>query len=190
MNMRIKTLGTILAAVALVAVSGLMTDGFAGPGCGSKDAKATSASGCSPAKAAACAASGASCGAAKATQASTSACSKGKAMSQSAELKLPDGTRMTRVDVDGGIDMIFTSADLAAVETVLAAHMGMCGEPVSADGKRACGQTCTMTKTENSVVLSLRGEQAENCCSTWMQAASLTGEDAKGKDAKKVSKKS
>lgn len=196
MTFRMKTLGAVLAAAALVVASGLATDGFAGPGCGSKDAKASS-SGCPSMKAGTCpsaskgcASSGAACGTAKTTQASTGACSKGQAMTQSAELKLPEGTRMTRVDVDGGIDMIFTSADLAAVETTLAAHMSLCGEPVSADGKRACGQTCTMTRTENSVVLSLRGDKAENCCQTWMQAASLTGEPAKGKDAKKISKKS
>jgi len=184
------TLGAAGLVFALAFGAGAANAG--GACCGSKKAAAkatTTASSCPSAKAAGgCGAQAMGACASKAK--SAGACgSHGNAM-QTAQVALPEGTEVTRVNVDGGIDLVFTGKDLAGIESFLNANMESCLQK-SSDGKAAkaaCTETCAVTKNEKAVVLSIRGQNAENCCSNWMQTASLTDESGAEKPAKGTKK--
>jgi hypothetical protein len=155
--------------LALLLAAGLAAEGHAG---GSACAAKKGHAGCSSGAKATMAKSGCSPSQARATQ--------------TAEVSLPEGTRMARVDVEGGMDLVFTNADLTAVESFLNAHMEMCTSAAKAE-RQACRETCTVTRDdkEKRVVLSIRGQKAEECCATWMEQASLTddaGEGVAGKE--------
>lgn len=147
-----------------------------GSACGSKKAQAA----CPSAGKGCAAAAMGSCGAKAApTQAASGCCaSKNAAAMQAASVVLPKGTDVTRVDVEGGIDLVFAGKDLDGIEKFLNAHLAACVDP--AQGKKTCGQTCTMARGEKNIVLSIRGKEAESCCATWMQQASLIDEAKPG----------
>lgn len=133
---------------------------------GSCDMKATQASagaGCCASKGAATQASnGGSC----ATTQSTMAAS------------FPTDTKITRVVVPGGVDMIFTSSDLATIENTISATTNACN---AAGRPGDCGaRTCAVSRVGNSVVLSLRGENAEGCCAATMGAGMVQTSGAPG----------
>lgn len=120
------------------------------------DMKATQASagaGCCATKGAATQASnGGSC----ATMQSTMAAS------------FPADTKVTRVVVPGGVDMIFTGSDLATIENSITATTNACN---TAGRPGDCGaRTCSVSRVGNSVVLSLRGENPEGCSAATMGA--------------------
>ncbi len=179
-------------ALALAAAAGWVAMGHAGSdsGCGAKMV-AASGSGCPSAKAGACpsakaggcsAAAKSACGA-KGAQAASPGC--GTAMAGGmGDLVMPDGTKMTRMDVEGGIDLIFTGKDLAAIRARLDGHMATC---TGMKEKPCAAQTCTVANTENSVVLSVRGPNAEACCT--MMTASLSGDAVKAEPVKPAKKK-
>jgi len=191
-----KTLGAVGLALALALSAGFASQSDACGGDGKKASiKATSSKATTTASSDGCAATkhasmdkasaAGACGAkAKATQTASGCCpSKGKAM-QTAQATLPDGTQMTRVDVEGGIDLVFTSKDLAGVENFLNTNMQTCLEMSGKNGKAACGETCKVSRTEENVTLSIRGGNAETCAANWMQTAALTDEAEKADGAK------
>jgi hypothetical protein len=147
---------------------------------------------CSASAGACPASAGTSCSG-KGMQAATGCCAARRAaMTQTAEVRLPEGTQMTRVDVKDGIDLVFTGKDLAGIENFLNDHMAACTN-VSKDGKKtACSQTCAVQRSEENVVLSIRGSQAEACCATWVEQAALTtdpkSDGAKESEAKMTEK--
>jgi hypothetical protein len=179
-------------ALALAATAGWVAMGYAGSGggCGTK-AVAASGSGCPSAKAGGCpsakaggcpSAAKSACGA-KGAQAAGPGC--GTAMAGGmGDLVMPDGTKMTRMDVDNGIDLIFTGKDLAAIRARLEGHIAAC---TGMKEKPCAAQTCAVASTENSVVLSVRGPNAESCCT--MMTASLSGDAAKAEPVKPAKKK-
>ncbi len=88
-------------------------------------------------------------------------CCSGKKMKTMASV-LPRGTQMKKVDVAGGIDLVFWGKNLGAIQTALTNHISQCSGR-SATGT-CLGQTCTMTVADNSVVLSIRGDNPQACC--------------------------
>jgi hypothetical protein len=200
-------IGAFLALV-LAAAAGWVAMGYAGSnqGCagkavtasasGSPSAKAggcpsARAGGCPSAKAGGCPSAGkmgasaavGCCPGSKGAQAAVSGCGAGMG-GGAGVLGMPEGTKMTRMDVPDGIDLIFTGKDLAAIRTCLDGHLAAC----SGTKEKTCpGQTCTVASTENSVVLSVRGPNAESCVT--MMTASQGGEEAKSEPAKPAKKK-
>ncbi|MBK8232273.1 MAG: hypothetical protein IT349_09395 [Candidatus Eisenbacteria bacterium] len=180
------------------ACTGQATQASAGT-CGTKATQA-SAGGC-------CASKGAS-------QASMGACTSGASAgacgTMTAGAAFPAGTSVTRVDVPGGVDMIFAGNDLEGVYAILNGKAQQCQTECggkSAGGASDCGATCSVTRMGNSVVLSMRGENAGNCCIGSMSATALqasggactsgasgcgdkAGACTKGASAKKVAKQS
>jgi hypothetical protein len=188
-----RVLQSAFLALAMAAASGLVAQGHAGAGsCASDKAATAGASGCpSAAKAGGCpsAAKGCpgaavgGCPSAKASKAGPAGC--GSAMAgMPGGVVMPDGTKMTRMDVDGGIDLIFTGRDLGAIRASLDGHIAACS---TMKEKPCAGQACTVTTTENSVVLSVRGANAESCCT--MMTMSLSGGEPKAEPVKPVKKK-
>lgn len=74
----------------------------------------------------------------------------------------PEGTSVTRVQVPGGVDMVITSNNIDAVYTTLSQRVNDCKNGCA--GNADCGATCSVARSGNSVVLSVRGGNAENCC--------------------------
>jgi hypothetical protein len=200
-----------LFALALAATAGWVAMSHAGSdaGCSAKVAKVSGASGsgCPSAKAGACAtAKAGACASAKATGCPSSATSATGACGAKAacggkcahaggagcggamgggmgDLGLPEDTKMTRMDVENGVDLIFTGRDLAAIRTRLDGRVAAC----NGTKERACaGQTCTLASTDNSVVLSIRGPNAGSCCAMMTTA---TGEASTSEPAKPAKKK-
>lgn len=185
------TIGAFLA-LFLAATIGLVAPGFAGSENGSAVKGAPAAgSGCPSAKASGCpsAAKGCpgatvgGCAGAKGAQAAGIGC--GSAMAATTgDIVMPDGTKMTRMDVEDGIDLIFTGKDLAAIRTSLDGYIAACA---AAKEKPCAVPACTVATSENSVVLSARGPNAESCCT--MLTAALSGDAAKAAPAKPAKKK-
>jgi hypothetical protein len=184
-------MGTFLA-LTLAALAGWVAMGHAGSDCGSSGkAVAAASSGCPSAKAGGCpsakaggcpSAAKSACGA-KGAQAAGPRC--GSAMAGgTGNLVMPDGTKMTRMDVENGVDLIFTGKDLAAIRSRLDGHIAAC---TGMKEKPCAARTCTVASTENSVVLSVRGPDAESCCT--MMTASLTDNPATTEPAKPAKKK-
>lgn len=179
-------------ALALAATAGWVALSHAGSdsGCSTKAATAAG-SGCPSAKAGACpsakaggcpSAAKSACGA-QGTQAAGPSC--GTAMAGGmGDLAMPDGTKMTRMDVEDGIDLIFTGKDLAAIRTRLDGHIAAC---TGMKEKPCATQTCAVTSTENSVVLSVRGPNAASCFT--MMTAALSGDAGNAEPAKPAKKK-
>jgi hypothetical protein len=179
-------------ALALAAMAGWVAMGYAGSdsGGGAK-VMAASGSGCPSAKAGGCpsakaggcpSAAKSACGA-KGAQAGGPACGSAMAGGRG-DLVMPDGTKMTRMDVENGVDLIFTGKDLAAIRARLDGHIAAC---TGMKEKPCAAQTCTVMSTENSVVLSVRGPNAESCCT--MMTASLSGDAVKAEPVKPAKKK-
>jgi hypothetical protein len=173
-------------ALALVATAGWVATGYAGSdtGCPTK-AAVTTGSGCPSAKAGGCpsAKAGGCPMAAKSAQAGGAGCSMSTTGSAGA-LAMPDGTKMTRMDVENGIDLLFTGKDLPAIRARLDAYVAACAQ---AKDKPCAPGACTVTSTENSVVLSMRGPDAQTCLS--LMTASMSGDPAKTEPPKPAKKK-
>lgn len=197
-----KVSGLLALALAFVFVAGAAVESFAGgAGCPSSKGKAgcaTAGKGCTAAEMGSCtsakgaqAATMGSCTSAKGAQAAAGCCAGKAKGAQASDVRLPDGTQVARVDVDGGMDLVFTGADLTGIEKFLNANLASCTESWK-KGKESCGQTCSIAKNdkEKNVVLSIRGQEAETCCATWMQQASLTDEAKGAATEAKISKKS
>ncbi len=207
MTKKIQTAGAILLGLSVAAVLTLapVTAGACDgegkttaskvsneSGCGSKGAvqtaKASGASGCASVKQAStdgksCAVAGkaaGSCASLKTASAGSSCCASKNSATTTASTMFPEGTEVTKVSVDGGVDLIFTGKDLAAIEKALSEHAKAC-----ATDKQSCANKCTVTKTENSVVMAVRGESPESCCAGMMVTV-----DDKVKSDKTVVKKS
>ena len=75
-----------------------------------------------------------------------------------AQCTFPEGTKMTRVEVPGGMDVIFTGTSLNEVESTLRAMAGSCSDNPN------CTTKCSVSSTAGSVVLAIRGDNAEACC--------------------------
>jgi hypothetical protein len=179
-------------ALALAATAGWVALGHAGSGsgCGTtvmaasgSGCPAAKAGGCPSAKAGGCPSAGKSACGAKGAQAAGPGCGAGMTGGMG-DLEMPDGTKMTRMDVENGVDLIFTGKDLAAIRARLDGHIAAC---TGAKEKPCAAQTCTVASTENSVVLSVRGPNAESCCT--MMTAALGGEGMKAEPAKPAKKK-
>ena len=123
--------------------------------------------GASGASAGSCSAKGASAGSCASMGASAGSCG-GATMTMTASELFPAGTEVTRVEVPGGVDMIFTSGNLDAVYTTISQRVGGCKTECA--GKGDCGATCAVSRTGGSVVLSMRGPNAANCCAGKMGA--------------------
>ncbi len=181
MTQRGRVILGIFLTLTLAATAGWVASGHAGPGCGSSEkTMAAGGSGCPAAKSGACAAAtkaGACPSAMQSAHAGEAACGSATAAGMPG-LVLPKGTKMTRMDVENGIDLVFTGKDLAAIRTSLDEHMAACA---GMDGKPCGNQTCSVASTENSVVLSVRGPDAAACCT--MMSASL-GDEAAAKPEK------
>ena len=187
MNLSKKTLGWSVLALGLVLGGAWTLHATSAVSCDHQNGKATSSAsvqngsadvvpvsgkadmsgGCPAMKAGACGAGakgkamagGACCMGAKATTAST------------AGPMFPEGTQVTRVDVKGGVDLVFTGKDLAGIRKALDEHLVACNTSKKAGEK--CPQ-CTVASNENNVVLSVRGDNVEQCCAGMM----TTGDEA------------
>lgn len=189
------------------ACTGQATQASAGT-CGTKATQA-SAGGCCASKGASQASMGACTSGASAGACGTMTTS-GACGTMTAGAAFPAGTTVTRVDVPGGVDMIFAGNDLEGVYSILNGKAQQCKTECggkSAGGASDCGATCSVTRMGNSVVLSMRGENAGNCCIGSMSATALqassgactsgasgcgdkAGACTKGASAKKVAKQS
>jgi hypothetical protein len=87
----------------------------------------------------------------------------------------PKGTMVSRAEVPGGMDLIFTGPDLAGIESALKAHAEQCN---AGDGKT--GSTCKVVAGPQEVVLSVRGDDPSGCCLGMGSAEGQSG--AMGKD--------
>ena len=74
----------------------------------------------------------------------------------------PEGTSVTRVQVPGGVDMVITSNNIDAVYAALSQRVNECKTGCGAKGD--CGATCSVARSGASVILSMRGPNADNCC--------------------------
>ena len=183
MKLSKKTLGWLALAVGiglaggwtLYATNAVGCDGHGGKTTASNaqgttsDVKTVSTDG---GKAGACPAmSGGACcsGAMKKTMAGGACCMGAKATTASAAGSMfPEGTMVTRVAVKGGVDLIFTGNDLAAIRKVLDDHIQTC----SANKKSGVScPKCTVASNEANVVLSVRGKNVDQCCSGLMMTA-------------------
>lgn len=193
-----KTIGIGVLALGLFIAAGLTANAGSGGRCGSKATTTAGSVTCTDAQKAACGATkttsatmvsnSGGCGSAtSATMASGSACCASKGVKTTmADAKLPEGTKMTRVEVPGGIDVIFTGKDLTGIQSFLNAHAGLCSE-----NDKNCPRTCAVSATDNSVVLSVRGENPDQCCVGVMTAEATAKPAGDSKKAEKVvSKKS
>ncbi|MFN8548816.1 MAG: hypothetical protein U0527_12830 [Candidatus Eisenbacteria bacterium] len=125
-------------------------------GAGSCSAMGMSAGMCADkAGAGSCSAKGASAGGCEGKE----ACANAKMTT--AEF-FPEGTSVTRVQVPGGVDMVITSNNIDAVYTALSQRVAGCKTGCGAKGD--CGASCSVARSGDTVVLSVRGGNAENCC--------------------------
>ncbi len=92
-----------------------------------------------------------------------------------AELVMPDDVQVQSVEVEGGVDMVFTSGDLAGVENFIRARLTRC-EGISVE--KTCGMKAEIVTGEESLTLSIRGEQPKGCCAeSFMQRAEEVSEE-------------
>jgi hypothetical protein len=184
MMRRSRVILGIFLTLTLAATAGWVAMGHAGPNCGSSGkSMAATGSGCAAAKSGACASAskaGACPSAMQSAQGGNPACGATMAAGMSG-LMLPDGTKMTRMDVENGIDLIFTGRDLTAIRASLDEHIAACA---GMDGKPCATQTCSVANTDNSVVLSVRGPGADACCTMMSASLSDNAADRAAKPAK------
>jgi hypothetical protein len=193
MTKKIQAAGAILLGLSVAAVLTLGTmpagacdkDGKTSAakvsnesGCSAKGGTATKVSnesGCAAAKQASTdgktctmSAKAGSCAAGKAMAGGSCCAAKKASVTTTASTMFPEGTQVTKVAVDGGVDLIFTGRDLAAIEKALSEHAKACN---TTDGGKKCANKCSISKTDNGVVMSVRGESPESCCAGMMVTA-------------------
>ncbi len=148
--------------------AGHAQDGKAAAGCAQKCAGAAM-TGCAMAK-------GASAAPGAAAGAGAGCCAMGKGAQAANAPVLPEGTEVKKVDVPGGVDLVFTGKDLPGIQAFLNAHIAQCGTVGDKkDKKAACNQTCTLASDEKSVTMSIRGENAQSCCAGMFGATDEKG---------------
>ena len=92
-----------------------------------------------------------------------------------ADLVMPEDVQVESVEVQGGVDMIFTSADLAAGESFIWTRLNAC---VNNTGEKTCGMKAEIVTGEESLTLSIRGEQPTGCCAeSFMDKAEEVSEE-------------
>lgn len=173
--------GFIVLGLMVTGVAAIAWNSNAGEGCKANASQASSctatatqasnAGGCCASKTTATQASNGSCtttqasgGACTASQASAGGCASGAAMTAAG---FPMGTTASQVEVPGGMDIIFSSQDLGAVEAMLRAKADACNDHKAAGGD-CSARSCSVMRAGNSVVLSVRGENVANCCAAVM----------------------
>lgn len=140
------------AAAALLVVIGFGAQAIAG----GKACTAGSKSGCSAASMGMCTGGASACTGMKAKNTSAA---KTETAPMKAGAMFPEGTMVTAVEVPGGMDLLFTSKDLDAVQAVLKDHIAKCN-----NDKTCAGTTCNMTATNAGVTLAIRGADPHQCC--------------------------
>ncbi len=114
------------------------------------------------------ASAGAGCCATKATATQASNGGSCAEMQSTMAASFPADTKVTRVVVPGGVDMIFTGSDLATIENAISTTTNACN---TAGRPGDCAtRSCSVSRVGNSVVLSLRGENPEGCSAATMGA--------------------
>lgn len=79
---------------------------------------------------------------------------------------MPKGMAYTRLDVPGGVDYVFTGNGIDQLST-------LCAKSCS-DTAMKTGNRFAMASGEGYVVLSVRGDNSNNCCTQVLETALTT----------------